>query len=248
MEYLVGLLLALGVSLGATVVGLDRDRAFYSTQALAVGTYYLLFAVVGGSTEALFQEIAVYAVLAATAVVGFRRSLWLVVVALVGHGVFDFLHDGVISNGGVPSYWPMFCMTYDVVAGLYLAALLYRRSSDRASKAAFQTISAYARSELGATSLEVTPSDSFRRLKRAHVPSQVSTKEHVRVHWHILIWGARQGDVRDVAGKVTRILGAFTKTAFGLVPIRNTGGANVSPFTPMPVPEDLSRILALQER
>jgi hypothetical protein len=70
MEFLVGLMLALGVSLGGTVAGLDRERAFYTAVALAVGTYYILFAVMGGSSEALIREVLAFAVLAAVAVVG----------------------------------------------------------------------------------------------------------------------------------------------------------------------------------
>lgn len=129
MEYLIGLTLALAVSLAASVTGLDRDRGFYTSVALAVGTYYILFAVIGGTASALLREIAAYAVLAAIAVLGFRRNGALVVVALVGHGLFDLVHAGLITNDGVPRYWPMFCMTYDIVAGAILAFILHRRSS-----------------------------------------------------------------------------------------------------------------------
>ena len=84
---------------------------------------------------------------------------------------------------------------------------------------------------------------SFRHLERAHVLAQPSTVQHVRVHWRMLRWGWRQGDTREVLGQVTRIVGAATKTAFGMVPTGNTGGANVSPVKPMPVPEDLAVII-----
>jgi hypothetical protein len=127
MEFLVGLMLALGVSLGGTVAGLDRERAFYTAVALAVGTYYILFAVMGGSSEALIREVLAFAVLTAVAVVGFRRNFWLVVVALAGHGLFDVFHRHLIVNDGVPAFWPMFCMSYDVTAALYLAWLMHRR-------------------------------------------------------------------------------------------------------------------------
>jgi hypothetical protein len=30
---------------------------------------------------------------------------------------------------------------------------------------------------------------SFAHLERAHVLGQASTIEHVRVHWHMLLWG-----------------------------------------------------------
>jgi hypothetical protein len=131
MEFLIGLTLALGVSLVGKAAGLDRDRAFYTSVALAIGTYYLLFAVMGGSSSALMQEIAAYLVLAALAVTGFRTSPWLVVVALVGHGIFDVFHGELIENDGVPAYWPMFCMSYDVTAGVYLALLLCRQPFSR---------------------------------------------------------------------------------------------------------------------
>src|ERR1700704_2776876 len=44
MEYTVGVALALGISSLATVVGLDRDRAFYPTLMIVIASYYGLFA------------------------------------------------------------------------------------------------------------------------------------------------------------------------------------------------------------
>jgi hypothetical protein len=166
MEFLVGFSLALAVSLDGTVAGLDRERAFYTSIALAVGTYYILFAVMAGSSETLIREIAAYAVLAAVAVLGFCRNFWLVVVALVGHGVFDVFHAGLIVNDDVPSYWPMFCMSYDVTAGLYLAWLLHRKSSVAPSPMVGHPIGQYVQSELDAAAeLQATPAASFREIQ-----------------------------------------------------------------------------------
>lgn len=127
MEYLIGVGLAGVVCAFGKVVGFDRDRAFYSMMALVVATYYILFAVLGGSTEALLLEMLVAGLFLAMAVVGFRRNLWWVVVALAGHGVFDMVHHLVIENRGVPVYWPGFCAAYDVVAGGILAVMLMLR-------------------------------------------------------------------------------------------------------------------------
>jgi hypothetical protein len=121
---LVGALLALSVGLFATAVGLDRDRAFYPVVTIVIAFLYSLFAVMGNSTQALVRESLVGAVFVALAVAGFRRSLWLVVVALAAHGVFDSIHGAIISNPGVPAWWPGFCLTYDVTAAAYLAWLL----------------------------------------------------------------------------------------------------------------------------
>ena len=120
----VGALLALAVGLFGTTVGLDRDRAFYPTVTIVVASLYALFAVMGSSTNTLLLESAVAAVFLAVAVSGFRSSLWLVVFALAAHGVFDLVHGRLISNPGVPAWWPAFCLTYDVTAAAYLAWLL----------------------------------------------------------------------------------------------------------------------------
>lgn len=127
MAYLVGALLALAVSGMATLSRLDRDRAFYPTVMIVIASYYALFAVMGGSGHALGVETAVIAVFLAASLVGFKHSLWLVVAALAGHGIFDAFHDRLIANPGVPAWWPPFCLTYDVVAAGYLAYLLVRR-------------------------------------------------------------------------------------------------------------------------
>jgi hypothetical protein len=123
----IGALLAFGVGLFATGLGLDRDRAFYPVVTIVIASYYALFAVMGDSTHALVLESLVGAVFLAVAVSGFRSSLWLVVVALAAHGIFDLSHGSLISNPGVPRWWPEFCLTYDVTAAAYLAWLLKRR-------------------------------------------------------------------------------------------------------------------------
>jgi len=121
---LVGAFLALAVGLLATASGLDRDRAFYPTVTIVIASFYALFAVMGASTHALVLESLVGAVFLAVAVAGFRSSLWVVVAALAAHGIFDFVHGRVIANPGVPSWWPAFCLTYDLTAAAYLAWLL----------------------------------------------------------------------------------------------------------------------------
>lgn len=84
---------------------------------------------------------------------------------------------------------------------------------------------------------------AFRHLERAHVLGQHSTIEHVRVHGRMLGWAWRHRDHREIAGQLLRIVGAAAKTALGLVPTGNTGGSNVSPFRPMPIPLDLQRVI-----
>ena len=99
---------------------------------MVVASYYDLFAVMAGPGQFLGVELAATAVFLAAVVVGFRRNLWIVVAGLAAHGVFDWFHPHLIENPGVPAFWPMFCMAYDVAAAACLALLL-RRGRLRAS-------------------------------------------------------------------------------------------------------------------
>ena len=77
MALLVGASLAFVVGLFATVVGLDRDRAFYPTVTIVIASLYALFAVMGASAHALALESLAGGVFVAGAVIGFRSSLCL---------------------------------------------------------------------------------------------------------------------------------------------------------------------------
>jgi len=128
MEYVIGVGLAVVVCAFALLAGFDRDRVFYPTLVVVVAHYYILFAVMGSSTWALALESLIAAAFFAVAVLGFKKNLWLIVFGLGGHGVFDFFHHLFIQNPGVPVWWPGFCLSFDVLAGGFLAMLLMRRS------------------------------------------------------------------------------------------------------------------------
>lgn len=129
MELLLGVALATGVGLFTTVIRFDRDRSLYPVILIVIASYYGLFAVMGGG-EALGAEVIAFSVFALVAVVGFRTNLWIIVAALLGHGIFDFFHGHMIKNAGVPHWWPMWCLSYDATAACYLAWRLRSRKID----------------------------------------------------------------------------------------------------------------------
>jgi len=128
MEYLIGIVLGAVVCIYALAVGLDRDRAFYPTVLAVVGTYYILFAVMGASTQVLTIESLVACGFFVLAALGFKKNLWIVAAGLAGHGVFDFVRHLFIQNPGVPVWWPGFCGSIDVFFGAFLAMLLKKRA------------------------------------------------------------------------------------------------------------------------
>ena len=134
MEFAIGVAAATAVGMFATVIGFDKERSFYPVVLIVIATLYLLFAAMAGSTDSLVAEAIPALVFVAAAVIGFRKKTpWLVVAGLALHGVFDFFHHAVIANPGVPVWWPGWCLSYDVVAAAYLAALILFRRSSRAT-------------------------------------------------------------------------------------------------------------------
>jgi RsiW-degrading membrane proteinase PrsW (M82 family) len=128
MEYAIGAGLAVAVCVFALLTGFDRDRVFYPTVVAVNATYYVLFAAMGSSTRTLILESVMAGVFFALAVAGFKKSLWVIVAALAGHGVFDLFQQRLIQNPGVPVWWPGFCLAFDVLAAALVAMLLMRRS------------------------------------------------------------------------------------------------------------------------
>lgn len=80
---------------------------------------------------------------------------------------------------------------------------------------------------------------AFVKLERAHVLGQVSTREHLRVHWHMLRFALRNQMTAEAFGQAWRLATAAVFTAFGLVPAGNTGGADVNAFKRMRIAPDL---------
>jgi len=133
LPYLIGVGLALAIGVFARLVGLDRDRAFYPTVLIVVASYYGLFAVMGGALRELAVESVVIVAFVVLAVLGFKKTPWLVVAGLAAHGIFDFWHGHLIANAGVPAWWPAWCMSYDVTAAVYLAVLLRSQAGNKAT-------------------------------------------------------------------------------------------------------------------
>lgn len=140
MQYLIGVILA-AVAVGAAVlIGFDHDRAFYPTLLIGVASYYVLFAVMGASTQILGLEIAIAIGFLVFAVCGFKRNLWLVAAAFVAHGAFDLVHRFLIQSPGVPRWWPGFCLTFDVIIGGQLIVSLMKGSGSSTGPSTRQTM------------------------------------------------------------------------------------------------------------
>jgi hypothetical protein len=80
-------------------------------------------------------------------------------------------------------------------------------------------------------------------LERAHILSQPMAGPHVRTHVAMLAAALRRRDRHELVGQLFRTIVAAPGSITGKYPVGNTGGADVSPFAPMPIPNDLRPLL-----
>jgi hypothetical protein len=128
----VGVASSVATLVALRALNLDR-RTLLFTLMIIIATLYVLFATIGGGGHALIVDASIAAVFVALAILGARYSAWLLIVAIGLHGVMDFVHGDLVSNAGVPAWWPAFCGAYDVSAALIFALAARGRGSDRAS-------------------------------------------------------------------------------------------------------------------
>lgn len=80
-------------------------------------------------------------------------------------------------------------------------------------------------------------------LEKAHILGQAWPLPHLQVHYQMLRFAYAKRDLREVIGQILRLLLVLPGTWLGRLPRGNTGGANVSPFAPMPIPDELAALL-----
>lgn len=85
---------------------------------------------------------------------------------------------------------------------------------------------------------------AFAHLERAHILGQRWAWPHTHAHLLMLRHGWRTRNRREMLGQLPRIVFGFFLSLVGRVPTGNTGGANVPPEQPMPIPADLQELLA----
>lgn len=88
--------------------------------------------------------------------------------------------------------------------------------------------------------------NAWNHLERAHIIGQSYPLAHTHVHWLMLKFGFTIKSRKEILGQIPRLLVGGVKSFVGVVPVGNTGGANVPPLRPMEIPGDLQQILDLK--
>lgn len=129
MAYFAGGIGGVGILLLGYATRQGRFLPFYSSLLIVIALVYVLFGAMTGRPQVVVTENLIAAGFTAAAVVGARwrparTGAALVAAGLLAHGLFDFVHDGLIENAAVPTWWPAFCGVVDGVVGLWLLGLV----------------------------------------------------------------------------------------------------------------------------
>ena len=106
------------------------ERWLYSLGLLTLPSLYALFALRVGERSVSAREM-LYGIpfLVAGllfALVSIRQSAAMVGAFWVLHGLYDLIHGRLVTNTGVPGWYPIWCFSVDVVVGGYLLWLSRR--------------------------------------------------------------------------------------------------------------------------
>ena len=85
--------------------------------------------------------------------------------------------------------------------------------------------------------------ECWSHLERAHILGQSYPYEHTAVHWKMLRFGIKLKNTKEIIGQIPRLLVGGVKSFVGVIPLGNTGGADVPPLRPMKIPADLQAII-----
>ena len=85
--------------------------------------------------------------------------------------------------------------------------------------------------------------NAWHHLERAHILGQPYPVEHTVAHAKMLAFGIKTRNIKEVVGQLPRLLIGGVKSWAGIIPVGNTGGANVRTWKPMPIPDDLQGVI-----
>lgn len=61
------------------------------------------------------------------AYLGIKKNYWYLVAGFILHGVWDFVYPFFASSDLLPPDYDYFCSTYDIIVGVYLIIINYRK-------------------------------------------------------------------------------------------------------------------------
>ena len=117
----IGFALSLAIAVLAKITHFDRDTSFYPSILVFIASFYVLFAVMAG--HSVYRELLIASTFFTAAILGAYKSLFIVGLGIIAHGLYDIFHVIVFSQNVAPIWWPSFCGAVDLTLGLWVIYL-----------------------------------------------------------------------------------------------------------------------------
>lgn len=127
--------LTLGIIIAFIAIAMAKDLQLpprtFALSLLALPAVYMVFALSVGDMHAFGLELAYGLPYFVSGYVcftrGFKGSGILVVALWMGHAVYDIYHHVLVTNAGMPGWYPAFCLGFDLIMVVYLSRLVMRQ-------------------------------------------------------------------------------------------------------------------------
>ena len=125
--------LALGVVLALLFIAFARTRGprrepfIYSIGLIVAALFYVAFSFTGANTQWLIIELIGLVVFTLIAVLGLRVSLWFLVIGWASHVSWDVLLHLIREQPFVPDWYPVACISFDLIVAGYIAVKLRKQ-------------------------------------------------------------------------------------------------------------------------
>ncbi|HBA67343.1 MAG TPA: hypothetical protein DCZ48_14420, partial [Methylococcaceae bacterium] len=127
--FTIGIVIAVIVVLRFRARRLEKTKWAYPLFLATFPVYYWVFAVYVSDYAALLNELMASIAFLIIAYVAYKfrscATLLLLAAGYVAHAAYDFYHNALFVNYGVPTWWPEFCGSVDVLIGGYVAYLAF---------------------------------------------------------------------------------------------------------------------------
>lgn len=90
-----------------------------ATILVAIAFIYVGFALKEDSTSDIVIEVIAALIFYFIAVIGYVKNSTLLAVGLLLHGIWDIVHHFISGLTANPDYWPVYCLTIDVIWSIY---------------------------------------------------------------------------------------------------------------------------------
>jgi hypothetical protein len=122
--FIAGIFIALIIISRFNKAGVQNDSGHYPVLLATFPLYYWAFAIYAKDDAALLIEVFVGVLFIAIAWLAYTlnrpKSLILLALGFIGHGVYDVFHLAIYSHSVAPNWWPEFCGSIDVLLGVYV--------------------------------------------------------------------------------------------------------------------------------